>query len=142
MTVGLISACKNNNNEKKMTQEFESFMRKFDSAYHPLSIQSNLAYWNASISGKEKDFDKVEKLSNTISNLLSKKEDFEILKKVKESKSLKDDILKRELDVVYNSYLSHQYDTAKLNAINKLQIQIEKKYSNYRAEVNGKKLFR
>ncbi len=140
MTVGLISACKNNNNEKKMTQEFESFMRKFDSAYHPLSIQSNLAYWNASISGKEKDFDKVEKLSNTISNLLSKKEDFEILKKVKESKSLKDDILKRELDVVYNSYLSHQYDTAKLNAINKLQIQIEKKYSNYRAEVNGKKL--
>ena len=123
-----------------MTQEFESFMRKFDSAYHPLSIQSNLAYWNASISGKEKDFDKVEKLSNTISNLLSKKEDFEILKKVKESKSLKDDILKRELDVVYNSYLSHQYDTAKLNAINKLQIQIEKKYSNYRAEVNGKKL--
>jgi peptidyl-dipeptidase A len=41
---------------------------------------------------------------------------------------------------MYNSYLGNQVDTALLNSVIKMQTEIEKKYSNFRADVNGKKL--
>ncbi len=135
-----ITAYKNIQKDHPMTEKFKAFTAKFDQAYRPLSIESNTAYWNASISGKDEDYNKVELLSNKMSGFFSSKEDYTTLKKIKESKSLTDPILKRELNVLYNAYLSHQFDTNKLNAINKLQVEIEQKYSNYRAEVNGKKL--
>ena len=138
-TLSIGSAFSSNQKENPMTQKFKAFVKKFDLVYQPLSVESNTAYWTASISGKEADYDLVEMLSNKISNLFSNIEDFQNLKKIKASKEITDAILSRELDVLYNAFLSHQFDTNKLNAINKMQVEIEKKYSNYRAEVKGEK---
>jgi peptidyl-dipeptidase A len=71
--------------------------------------------------------------------IYANKEDFEELKEIKESNAVEDPVLKRELDVLYNSYLGNQIDTALLEKIIKMESEVEKKYSNFRADVNGKK---
>ncbi len=130
--------CKNHKNQ--MQKELIAFIKKFDAEVQPLSKESNLAYWNASISGKDEDWKKSEDLNIKLTKLFANKEDFALLKKIKESGSVKDEMLKRQMDVIYNEYLGNQVDTALLNSVIKMQTTIEKKFSNFRADVNGKKL--
>jgi len=123
-----------------MQNELLAFINKFDSVVQPLTKESSLAYWNASISGKDEDWEKSENLNIELTRVFSNKEDFAILKRMKESDTITDELLKRQRDVLYNAYLGNQVDTALLNSVIRLQTEIEKKYSNSRAEVNGKKL--
>ena len=133
-----IDGCKNN--KIKMQKELLTFIKKYDSVVQPLSKESSLAYWNASISGKDEDWKKSEDLNIQLTLVFSNKEDFATLRKIKESDAITDELLKRQLDVMYNAYLGNQVDPALLNSAIKMQTEVEKKYSNFRADVNGKKL--
>ena len=126
--------------DPEMVKQFDEFVKKFEAKYIPLYKETNLAYWNASISGKEEDFKKVAEFQNKMTAIFSNKEDFNTLKKIHSSKGITDSIKKRELEILYLGFLGNQSDTAKLNAINAAQNQIEQKYGNFRAEVGGKKL--
>jgi len=123
-----------------MQKQLLDFIARFDATVQPLTKESSLAYWNASISGKEEDWKKSEELNIRLTEVFSNKEDFALLKTIKESEAITDELLKRQLDVMYNTYLGNQVDTALLNSVIKLQTEIEQKYSNFRADVNGKKL--
>jgi peptidyl-dipeptidase A len=123
-----------------MQEELLSFIKKFNSIVHPLTTESSLAYWNASISGKAEDWKKSEELNIELTKVFANKEDFAILKRIKESNSSTDELLKRQFDVMYNAYLGNQVDTELLNSVIVLQTEIEQKYSNFRVDVNGKKL--
>jgi len=138
LSVIAIDGCKNN--KSKMQKELLTFIKKFDSVAQPLTKESSLAYWNASISGKDEDWKKSEDLNIELTKVFSNKEDFAILKRIKESDAITDELLKRQLEVLYNAYLGNQVDTGLLNTVIKMQTEIEKKYSNFRSEVNGKKL--
>lgn len=124
----------------EMEKQFDGFLKGFYEKYVPMYKESALSYWTASISGKKEDFDKVAAAQNKITALFSDKESFAKLKKFKESGEVKDPVMKRELEAIYLGFLGNQVDTVKLNAINKLQNDIEQKYGNFRAEVGGKKL--
>lgn len=138
LSVIIIDGCKNNKTE--MEKEFKAFIQKFDSIVQPIAKESSLAYWEASLSGKDEDWKKSEELNIQLTKIFSDKESFAILKKIKESGTITDEIQKRQLDVMYNAYLGNQVDTSLLNDVIKLQTAIEKKYSNFRADVDGKKL--
>ena len=130
--------CKNN--KSRMQKDLLAFIQKFDSVVQPLTKESSLAYWNASISGKDEDWKKSEDLNIELTKVFSNKEDFATLKKIKDSEAITDELLKRQLEVMYNAYLGNQVDTELLNSAIKMQTEVEKKYSNFRADVNGKKL--
>lgn len=134
LITAFMSAC-NKPNKEQMNKEFQAFAQKFDSLYIPLYKGSCLAYWNASISGKPEDWKIVEDISFKVNAIFSNKEDFAILKKLKESGMITDEIPARQLEVLYLSYLSSQVDTAKLNAVTRMQTMIEQKYGNFRAIV-------
>jgi peptidyl-dipeptidase A len=122
-----------------MQNELLDFINKFDSVVQPLTKESSLAYWTASISGKDEDWKKSEDLNIELTQIFANKEDFAILKRIKESETTTDELLKRQLDVIYDAYLGNQVDTELLNLVIKMQTEIEKKYSNFRVDVNGKK---
>ncbi len=126
--------------DPEMVKQFDEFVKKFEAKYIPLYKETNLAYWNASITGKEEDFKKVAEFQNKMTAIFSNKEDFAALKKIHSSKGITDSIKKRELEILYLGFLGNQSDTVKLNAINSAQNQVEQKYGNFRAEVGGKKL--
>ncbi len=129
--------CKNKK-QTNMNDEFKKFVEKHDSIVKPIYKEANIAYFNASISGDTNDFKKSLDLQNQLTNIYSNKEDFKLLKKIKESKEIKDEISARLLEVLYNGYLSNQVEPSKLTEINRMQNEIEQKYSKFRANINGK----
>jgi len=136
----IISSCGSSNKSEKMEKEFKEFITSYESKVIPLSKECNLASWNAELTGKEEDFAKVSDLEFKLTKIYTSKEDFEKLKKFKESGLIKDSILSRELDVLYDDYLSNQIDTSKLKKMIDMQNAIALKFNNFRAEVNGKKI--
>ncbi|MCK9617239.1 MAG: M2 family metallopeptidase [Lentimicrobiaceae bacterium] len=138
IALGVIVGC--SNTKTKMEKELKNFIKNYETKIIPLSKEASLAYWNASISGKDEDYKKAEDLNIQLTNIYANKEDFAKLKEIKDANAISDPLMKRQLDVLYNAYLSNQVDTMKLAEIIKLQTEIEKKYSNFRAEINGKQL--
>ena len=128
------------NSWNSLEAQLIDFIKKHDSLTVNLSKEVNLASWNAAISGKEEDYAKTEDLSIKLTSVYANPASFATLKAIKASGQIKDKLLNRQLTVLYNAYLSAAVDTAKLNAVIKLQSGIEKKFSNFRAEVKGKKL--
>ena len=127
-------------NKDKMTQELKTFITNFESKAASAYKDYSLAYFNATISGKTEDYDKSSDLQIKYNKIFSNKDDFVILKKIKESNSIKDELLNRQLDVLYRAYSKYQVDEKKLEAIIKLSTEIENRFSTFRAEVGEKKL--
>ena len=122
--------------QKDMNEELKQFISKFEEKVAPLYKQSAEAYWTASISGKEEDFNKAAALQYEITKIFSDKVSFETLKKIKESGSITDPLLSRQLTVLYNSFASQQIDTVKLKKMIDMQSMIEMKFTNFRATVD------
>ena len=125
---------------KKMEQEFKTFAEAIENEIAPIYTKSAEAYWNASISGADEDFAKSAEYEKQFNSILADKEKFAELKKFKESGLIRDELLKRHLDRMYNVFLGNQVDTVKLNAVTELQTEIVKKYNEFRPEVGGKKI--
>lgn len=138
MAILFIMSCQSK--QEKMNNELIGFIKKFDSVYIPLYKSSNLASWNASISGKPEDFKKSEDLQMQLVKLWANKESLKKLEEIKVSGMITDSLLARQMDILYRNFLMAKADTAKLNATVRMQTMIEQKYGNFRAEVKGKKL--
>ncbi|HFE65555.1 MAG TPA: peptidase M3 [Caldithrix sp.] len=123
-----------------MTNELRQFIQDFEKKVVPLSRELNLAYFKATTTGKKEYYQQWETDELKMSKILSDKSDFAKLKKFKESGLISDPILQRELTVLYNKYLEKQIDPQKLEEMIRRQTAIEKKYSTFRAKLNGKEL--
>ena len=130
----------NCNTEKaKMIGDFHVFLKNYESKVIPLSKESNLTNFEATTTGKDELYKKMEKLEIKLKKLHSNKEEFAELKKIKESGAVTDPILKRQLDILYNKYLENQQDEKKLEKMVQLQTDLEKRFSTHRVQLNGKK---
>lgn len=135
--VAILTSCENPE-KARMTEEFKQFLTEFEAKVAPLSREQNLAYFTATISGKDEDYQKSTELQIQLSKKFSNKEEFDNLKRFREANAIDDPLLSRQLDVLYRAYLEKQLDEEKLEEIIKLQNEIEKTFSTFRAEVNGK----
>ncbi|MCK7528517.1 MAG: hypothetical protein MZV64_68615 [Ignavibacteriales bacterium] len=124
-----------------MTQELKTFITNFEGKAALAYKDYAIAYFNANNFGKDrKIMTGLPIYSSNTTRFIQSKDDFAILKKIKESNSIKDELLNRQLDVLYRAYSKYQIDEQKLEAIVKLATDIENRYSTFRAEVGGKKL--
>jgi peptidyl-dipeptidase A len=125
-------------------EKAETGMKDFISAYEtkiiPLYKEASLASWNANITGTNEDWAKSEKASFELTKIFTDSTAFKQLKEMKEGGLVKDSLLARQLDLIYNSYLGGQVDPELLAEQIKMETEISKKYSNFRANLKGKEL--
>lgn len=140
LTFMLVFVACTNPEKVEMTQEFVQFLMAYEAKVIPLNKEYALTYFTATISGKEEDYQKTADLEIQLGKIHANKDDFAKLKRFKESNYLTEPALKRQLEVIYNKYLGNQIDEIKLEEIIKLSKEIEKKFSTFRAEVDGKKM--
>lgn len=138
-TVGCVSN-QNYNNETDMNKEYDSLIKVFESKTIPLYKETNLAYWNASITGKDEDYKKSSDAEIAANKVLADVALFAAFKKIKESGQITDELKKRELNMIYNAMLTKQIDSIKMKQMVELGNQIEQKFSVFRAKVDGEKL--
>jgi peptidyl-dipeptidase A len=126
------------------TEKMEKKLRDFISAYEqkavPLLRTASIASWDASVSATDENAAISEKASYQYQKIFSDKEAFNKLKAIRESGAVTDPILLREMDRIYNYYLGGQVDTSLIAQQIKMETEISKKYSNFRATIGDKKL--
>ena len=131
-----IAGCGLNPMEKQMQSFIESHLQKIKS----LEKEMNLSYWDAATTGKQEDYDKYGELQLQYRKIYSNTGDFEKIKEFKESGQIKDLALARQLELLYNGYLKNQIEPELLKQIVELGTQVEKKFSVFRGEIDGKKV--
>lgn len=133
-----LSSCESKT--KRMENRMKKFIVEHEKVIIPLYREAALTSWNANITGKDEDLILSEKASFELSKIFTDTKAFNELKKLKESGEIKNALLARQLDVLYNAYLENQVDTNLIAQRLKMETEINKKYLNFRANVNGKKL--
>ncbi len=126
--------------KEKMEKRMKEFISVYELKAVPLYRESALASWNANITGTNEDWAKSEKASFEFAKIFSDSTAFADLKEIKESGLVQDSILARQLELLYNAYLGGQVDTSLIAEQIRMETGISKKYSNFRANINGKEL--
>jgi peptidyl-dipeptidase A len=119
------------------------FIAKHDAKVKPLEISAGMAWWTANTTGKDEDFKRKEDAQNRIDEALADPASFQELKALRDAvtaKTIDDPLVARGIEILYLQYLEKQVDPAMLKRINSLANEVEKKFNNYRAEVDGKQL--
>jgi peptidyl-dipeptidase A len=124
----------------QLEEQLKLFIKEYESKVVELSKETSLAYFNASISGKTEEYQRCSELQLELNKIYADKSDFAKLKKFKDSDSISDPTLKRQLDLIYNSYATNQFDENILEQIISLSTKVEEKFATYRPTVNDKQI--
>jgi peptidyl-dipeptidase A len=120
--------------------ELQKFISAHVAKIKPLAKQSNIASWDAAVSGKKEAYDKASRLTLEIRQIYSNPKDFAFLKSLKESGRIKNHLLARQLTLLYNAYLSNQIQPDLLKQIVDLSSKIERDFSTFRGTIDGQKV--
>jgi peptidyl-dipeptidase A len=124
--------------KEKMENKLREFITKLEVEVIPLSKDANIASWDASITGKDEDYKRSEDAQIKLVKIFSDSILFAQLKEIKDSQLVKDSTLSRELEILYPAFLRNQVNKDLLEKKIKMEAELEKKYSNFRANLNGK----
>ncbi|HLN19872.1 MAG TPA: M2 family metallopeptidase [Bacteroidales bacterium] len=140
ITAALLQLLSCTSKQEKMENAMREFISSFEKKAIPLYKEMTLTSWNANISGSEEDYAKSEKAAFAYEKIFTDNEAFAKLKEMKESGLVKDTLLARQLELLYNGYLGGQVDTSMISERIRMETEITKKYSNFRATFNGKQV--
>jgi peptidyl-dipeptidase A len=120
--------------------QLQTFINSTVERVKPLEKEANLAYWKAATTGDANAYDRSSELTLKVRQVYSDPNGFAFLKTAKESGSIRDPLLARQLEVLYETFLSNQIEPGLLKQIVDLGTQIEKNFSTHRGEIDGKKV--
>ncbi len=121
-------------------QQLEQFIDIHVAKVEPLSTQANLAYWDASTTGKPEDYERVNKLQLEIRQIYNNPLEFAFLKEIKESGRINNAKLARQLDKLYYAYLRNQIEPELLKKLVDADNKVQEKYNTFRGTIDGKKV--
>ncbi len=131
-----LSGCKPRSQEAELSHFIDGHVTKAA----PLWTQANLAYWEATTTGKPEAFRRFEGLQLDIRQICSSPEDFARIKAFRESGQIHDPRLARQLDKLYFSYLQNQIPPDLLKQIVELDAKVQEAYNSYRGAIGDEKV--
>ena len=84
-----------------MDMELQEIIDRTVAEYAPLVKASSEAYWEGTTTGSAAAFDRYAEVSKKIAGLFSDVRTFDVLRGIKESGSVTDPLLRRQLDELY-----------------------------------------
>ncbi len=124
------------NKEKKA----KIFIQKHTDEVSPIFNELNISHWEATAKGSEELYKKYADLELKLKKIYRRKDEFEFLKELRNSKEIKDPFIKRQIELLYLDYFGNQVDEKLLEKIVKLSSEIEGKFNTFRAEFEGQKV--
>ncbi len=118
--------------------DYMKFLDDYQAEMQKMNTESNLAYWKASISGSQEDFDQAAALSLKIKKYLSDKGRYETFQSLRKAADTLDAIDERAAVVADLAFKSHQLPEDLLKKMVDLATEIEMIFQNDRAELDGK----
>lgn len=123
------------------------------------NIESRVALWNVTISGKESDYKRMidielefnrasqnaagafspDRLATLSQNVFSNEKDFELLRKLKFSGLITDTLLDRQLNVLYQTFMGSQIEIDKYKKLIMEELKLWQKFLSAGVEFEGKR---
>jgi len=135
LSVSIVIGCAEPEKDK-LTHELAEFIADYEKKVIPIQEKYNMASYLASTTGSEEEYKTATELSIMLSLIYANKESYNLLKKIKESKLIKDTLLVRQLDVLYNLHLPSQISENELVEIITLENEIRREYETFRPIIN------
>jgi len=129
----LLVGCTNISKEIAM----KNFLTQYENQVQPLMKKMNLASWEANVTGNSEKYAEAACAEKGLTKLLSNKNEFAKVKIFLKSE-IKDPLLKRQMQLIYNSYAANQGDEKVLNEIINKKSEVEEKFNTFRATIDGK----
>lgn len=126
--------------QEKMEKRMSDFISGYEAKIIPLYKEYTISDWEANITGTDESWARREKASFDYMSYFTDREAFAMLKELKESELVKEPLLARQLELLFNMFLQGQIDTSLISEQVKMETEITKKYTTFRAVVNGKQL--
>ncbi len=137
---------------------FQHYLDRKTGAIQNFSKESSLALWNATVSGKESDYKKLidieldfnksnrttpgtfspDNFTPITRNVFTNEEDFELLKKLKQSGLITDTVLSRQLIYLYHSFTGSQIESDKYKKLLESGVKLSHSSGSLKYELNGK----
>ena len=121
-------------------QSFRTFLEEYVERVEPLQREAHLAYWNASLSGRETDFARYADLELAYNRLHADPRAFAELERWRREGGVRDQLERRQLDIVHRSHLRNQIPDDLMEAITRLSSTIIARFNVFRARVDGDEL--
>lgn len=121
-------------------EQLDTFLSAHVKRIKPLSKETRLAHWNASVTGKPEDYDRLSKLELEMSEIYSNRQEFVFLENLKESGQVKDPTLRRQVERLYNRYLENQIEPQLLKRMIALDTRISRSFNTFRGSIDGDKV--
>jgi len=124
-----------------VTQEdFKNFLKEYEAKVVPLSLASNVSYFDAATTGNNAAYDKSAQDQIALEKIYTDTAAFAQLKAFRAGGQVIDPLLKRQLDVLYLSYLGGQINPKTVEELVQRSSAIEQKFNTYRVKLGGKTL--
>lgn len=115
----------------------QQFVRDYLEEVQPLQKEAALAYWQAATTGAAEHYTAYSEIELKLRQIHSDPAKFTQLKSLKSSGAIKNQLLGRQLDVLYNAFLPNQIDSVLLQQIVQKSIEVEKQFSTFRGQIDG-----
>ena len=120
--------------------QLKAFVSKHTAQIQPLHREAALAYWQAAVTGESEHYDRFSALELKIRRIYSDPDEFALLKAARDAGSLADDLLTRQVDVLYHQYLGNQVSPELLKQTVELSTEIERTFSTHRPTLGPEKV--
>jgi peptidyl-dipeptidase A len=125
----------------QVTEAARKFLDEHTAKLRPLEIAAARAWWDANVSGDDKDYARKIETQNKIDEALADAAAFARVKELHDKHADIDDrVVARAIDVIYLQYLEKQVDPALLKKMVAKANAVEKAFNVYRAKVDGKEM--
>ena len=114
----------------------EEFLQKEDKHIDLLEREMTSSSWDANITGKDEDYEKATNAQKKITQYFNSKDRFEQIKAFLEQEQ--DPLVKRQLEVLKDSYLSSQTDLDLLDKQIGISNEIEQSFNSFRAKIKDR----
>lgn len=122
-----------------MSEEIKSFLDEFVPKISTLNKKTAEAYWNATTTGEAAYEQEYARHLKELRQLYADRNHFEKVASFREEK-IEDPLLRRQVDLLYNEMAMSQMEKEEIEAIVRLETEIEGIFTRFRAEYEGKKV--
>jgi peptidyl-dipeptidase A len=129
-----------NRENNTMLNRFHDYLRAHEARVAPMEREANLAWWEASTTGKEEAYRRQSELQTKLETVYTDPKAFAFLKEVRAAGVVTDPLENRQLDRLYLTYLGRQIDPALLGKMIAASSAIDQKFSTFRGKVDGKEV--
>jgi peptidyl-dipeptidase A len=119
-------------------QHAAALIDKYSTRLRPLMLALQSAWWDANITGTEAAYARKLAADQAMIDLHADSALFARVRALREQDEIKDGVLRRQLDVMYRSFLAGQGDPEIQKRIAALQNEADRLFNNYRPQLRGK----